>query len=183
MSYTEAMSLLDDLIEDVDVPDNTYNTIALALKKANDTEKSKHGESAMYVTTRFAIRKPRHEQIGLVLTETSTGVILITEIRPGSICDLVGMKPGDIITEMNNVRRYTVQDICNTLRYADGVITIGTWRIEYYTERDEPTQLPTISQPSQEPLSAPEQTHPLENSSRRTAFRRVRNAYNSILVR
>ena len=179
MSYTEAMSLLDDLVEKVDVPDNTYNTIALALKKANDTEKRNSKESAMYVTTRFAIRKQRHESIGLILRGTPAGVILITEVRPGSICDLVGIKPGDIIIEVNNMRQYTVQDLCDTLRYANGVVTITTWRIEY-DERDEPTELPSIAQPSQEPPSEPEQSRPPENSSRQTAFRRVRDAYNRI---
>ena len=186
MSYAEAMSLLDDLIEDVNVPDNTYNMIALALKKANDTEKSNSKEYATYDTTRFAIRKQRHETIGLVLTETSVGVILITGIRPGSISDLVGMKPGDIILEVNNVRQYNVKDLCDTLRYTDGVVAITTWRVEY-TERDEPAQLPTISQPSQAPPSESEyvppfQTRPRVNPSRQTPLQRVRAAYNRVMA-
>ncbi len=172
MIYTEAMSLLDDLIEDVDVPDNTYNMISLALKKAHDTEKSKNEESATYVTTtRFAIRKQRHESVGLILTETPAGVILITGVNPGSICDLVGMKPGDIIIEVNNVRQYNVHDIRNTLRHAYGVVTITTWRVDY-AESDE---------------SVPEyvtqfQTRSPVNNSRQTPLRRVRNAYNRVLA-
>lgn len=186
MSYIEAMSLLDDLIEDVDVPDNTYNMIAIALKKANDCEKSKTEECAQYVTTRFAIRKQRHETIGLVLTGTPAGVILITGIRPGSISDLVGMKPGDIILEVNNVRQYNVKDLCDTLRYTDGVVAITTWRVEYM-ERDEPAQLPTIAQPSQAPPSEPEyvppfQTRPPVNPPRQTPLRRVINAYNRVMT-
>ena len=186
MSYIEAMSLLDDLIEDVNVPDNTYNMIALALKKANDSEKRKNEEYAQYVTTRFAIRKQCHESIGLILTWTPAGVIMITGVLPGSISDLVGMKPGDIIIEVNNVRQYNVTDLCDTLRYIDGIVMITTWRIEY-TERDEHAHLPTIAQPSHAPPSESEyvppfQTRPRVNPSRQTPLRRVRAAYNRVMA-
>jgi len=174
MSYTEAMSLLDDLIEDVNVPDNTYNMIALALKKANDSEKHKNENSAAFVLTIFSIRKACHESIGLELASPTNGIILVASVRPGSISARVGMKPGDCITEVNNVRQYTLRGFCNTLQYIDGVVTIKTCRIEYKSD-----QQTYNSSRSEQAFMFQTRTSP-EYPTRYTPLSRVRHVYNRI---
>ncbi|AHA54850.1 hypothetical protein EhV244 [Emiliania huxleyi virus 86] len=179
MNYMDAMSLLDDLIDNVDVPDHTYNTIAMALKNANDTQNHIKEEFAKCVTTTVAFRKNRNDIVGITVVNTPSNVTLVSHVQEGSIVDMAGVRAGDYIAEINNMQPLSTERLISILKLSDGIVTLKTWRIEY----DENIEEGPSSTSSNIPSTTISRTRPTALQYARRAYSRaVGNLANSTTV-
>ena len=172
-NFKHAMCLLDDLAMELEMPDQTYITLANALKDGREAIIDTNlPQVAKPVFRNIIVHKRRGEVCGLVVATTYHGLV-ITHVRSPE-CVAEGFKPGDVIHAVNGNTMTSAVQVAHELRRRSGRVNVTVQRIEYEPVEEDNTRFSvTMIQNDNEP-------HRNDQANNRY-FRRARRILNSIV--
>ena len=126
--FQHAMSLLDELVCEFNIPDETYLKIANCLQQGRKNELQKSYPHFDNDSKVFLFSKNANERIGIQLLNTPKNQVVISHVTEDGLADQVGMKPGDFITEVNGHPISDAKDAIRRLKIS-GRVVVKAWRL------------------------------------------------------